>query len=133
MRLLNDNSEGKLPINVYVISPNDSPAHDVTVADALFADVVGCYVVADAGYDSDPHRRQLRSNNNIPVIPGRKNRKIPIEYDKTIYALRKRIEMFFGKLKDNKRLGMRFEKLDHTFLAFIALASLKIIINSTIR
>ena len=72
------------------------------------------------------------SNNNIPVIPGRKNRKIPIEYDKKIYALRKRIEMFFGKLKENKRLGMRFEKLDHTFLAFIALASLKIIINSII-
>ena len=78
------------------------------------------------------HRRQLRSNNNIPVIPGRKNRKIPIKYDKKIYALRKRIEMFFGKLKENKRLGMRFEKLDHTFLAFIALASLKIIINSII-
>ena len=98
----------------------------------LFADVVGFYVVEDAGYDSDPHRRQLSSHNNIPVIPGRKNRKIPIKYDKKIYALRKRIEMFFGKLKENKRLGMRFEKLDHTFLAFIALASLKIIINSII-
>ena len=35
--------------------------HDVTVADELFADVVGFYVVEDAGYDSDPHRRQLRS------------------------------------------------------------------------
>ena len=101
--------------------------YDVTVAAELFADVV-----EDGGYDSDPHRRQLRSNNNIPVIPGRKNRKIPIEYDKKMYALRKPIEMFFGKLKENKRLGMPFEKLDHTFLAFIALTSLNIIINSII-
>ncbi|MGH8324616.1 MAG: transposase, partial [Steroidobacteraceae bacterium] len=106
--------------------------HDVTIADTLFEDVVGCYVVEDMGYDSDPHRRELAANNNIPVIPGRKNRKIPIEYDKKIYKLRKRIEMFFGKIKENKRVTMRFEKLDETFLGFVALASLKIILNSII-
>jgi len=106
--------------------------HDVTVANDLFEDVVGCYVVEDAGYDSDPHRRELRANNNIPVIPGRKNRKIPVEYDKKIYKLRKRIEMFFGKIKENKRISMRFDKLDETFLSFIALASLKVILNAII-
>ena len=106
--------------------------HDVKVADDLFQDVVGCYVVEDAGYDSDPHRRELMANNNIPVIPGRKNRKIPIEYDKKVYKLRKRIEMFFGKIKENKRLSMRYDKLDEIFLGFIALASLKVILNSII-
>lgn len=106
--------------------------HDVTVANTLLEDIVGCYVVEDAGYDSDPHRQELRSNNNIPVIPGRKNRKIPIEYDKAIYKLRRHIEIFFGKLKENKRLGMRYEKLDETFLGFIALASLKIILRPLI-
>ncbi len=106
--------------------------HDVTVADSLFEDVVGCYVVEDAGYDSDPHRRELVANNNIPVIPGRKNRKIPIVYDKKIYKLRKRIEMFFGKIKENKRVAMRFEKLDETFLGFIALAALKVTLKSII-
>jgi putative transposase len=106
--------------------------HDVTVADDLFENVVGCYVVEDAGYDSDPHRRELMANNNIPVIPGRKNRKIPIEYDKKIYKLRKRIEMFFGKIKENKRVAMRFEKLDETFLGFVALAALKISLKTII-
>jgi transposase len=101
---------------------------DVTVAEQLFAGVFECYVVEDMGYDSDAHRDFLRSQNNIPVIPGRKNRKIKIEYDKAIYALRKRIEQFFGKLKENKRLCARFEKADHVFLAFIALASIKAII-----
>lgn len=106
--------------------------HDVTVADILLEGVVGCYVVEDTGYDSDPHRRELVANNNIPVIPGRKNRKIPIEYDKKLYKLRRRIEMFFGKIKENRRIAMRFEKLDETFLSFIALAFLKIILNSII-
>jgi transposase len=95
---------------------------DITVADALTADVVGCYVVEDLGYDCDRHRRELEANNNIPVIPGRKNRKVAVLYDKTVYGLRKRIEILFGKLKENCRLAVRYEKLDVTFLGFIAIA-----------
>src|SRR5471030_500014 len=101
---------------------------DITVAHSLFADVYGCYVAEDMGYDSDAHRDFLRSQNNIPVIPGRKNRKVKIKYDKTIYSLRKRIEQFFGKLKENRRLAVRYEKSDLVFLTFIALASIMILI-----
>ncbi len=97
---------------------------DITVADSITADIIGCHVVADMGYDSDPHRRMLEGNNNTPVIPGRKNRKVPIVYDKAIYKLRRRIEMFFGKIKENRTLAVRYEKRDTSFLAFIALATL---------
>jgi putative transposase len=99
---------------------------DITMANTLTAEIVGCYVVADMGYDSNDHRRELGANNNIPVIPGRKNRKAPIVYDKTIYRWRRRIEMFFGKLKENRRLAVRYEKTDLAFLGFIALAAIKI-------
>ena len=95
---------------------------DITVANDLTAEVVGCYVVEDMGYDSDAHRDFLRSNNNVPVIPGRKNRKVKIVYDKAIYKLRRHIEILFGKLKENRRLAVRYDKLDATFLAFIAIA-----------
>jgi transposase len=101
---------------------------DVTVADSLFSDVFGCHVVLDMGYDSDRFRDVLRSQNNTPVIPGRKNRKIKIEYDKEIYKLRKRIEQLFGKLKENKRLAMRYDKSDGVFLTFIALATIMTLI-----
>ena len=101
--------------------------HDVTVADELLEDVVSCYVVEDMGYDSDAHRAALQANNNVPVIPGRKNRKLPVPYDKALYKLRKNIEIFFGRIKENKRTAMRFDKLDETFLSFIALAALKIL------
>jgi transposase len=101
---------------------------DIAVAEALYSDVFGCYVVEDKGYDSDQHRLFLQSQNNIPVIPGRKNRKIKIVYDKKIYKLRRRIEQFFGKLKENKRLAVRYEKSDATFLAFIAIASIQSLI-----
>jgi len=83
-----------------------------------------CYVVEDMGYDCDRHRDRLRANNNVPVIPGRKNRKVKILYDKTVYKLRQRIERLFGKIKENRRLTVRYEKSDAAFLAFIALAIL---------
>ncbi len=98
---------------------------DITVAPELTAEIVGCHVAADAGYDSDPYRDILRGNNNIPVIPGRKNRTIPIIYDKKIYRLRGRIEKMFGTIKENRRLTVRYEKSDILFFAFIAFALIK--------
>jgi len=102
---------------------------DISVANELMADVVGCHVVEDMGYDSDAHRDFLRSQNNVPVIPGRKNRKVAIVYDKVVYALRQRIERYFGKLKENKRMATRYDKHDTAFLGFIALAAIKILLN----
>jgi transposase len=84
------------------------------------------------GYDSDAHRAFLRSQNNIPVIPGRKNRKVKIEYDKELYKSRGFIERFFGKLKENKRIAMRYDKSDNAFWAFIAMAAIKVILRPII-
>jgi transposase len=101
---------------------------DVTVAHSLFDNIYGCYVAEDMGYDSDAHRDFLRSQNNIPVIPGRKNRKVKIEYNKEVYSYRNLIERVFGKLKENRRLAVRYEKSDITFLSMIALAFISSII-----
>jgi len=63
----------------------------------------------------------------FPLFLPEKTEKIP--YDKALYKLRKRIEIFFGKLKENRRLAMRYEKLGITFLAFITWAAIKINFN----
>lgn len=101
---------------------------DITVAERLIADVFCWHVVLDRGDDADSFRDVLRSHNKTPVIPGRKNRQIKIADDKPIDKLRTRIEQFFGKIKENKRLAMRYEKSDTVFLAFIAAAIIKTII-----
>ncbi len=54
------------------------------------------------------HRQNLLSNNNIPVIPRRKNRKEVILYDKTKYKLRLLIKNFFAKLKGKQRIIYAF-------------------------
>ena len=99
---------------------------DISNADGLTAVVSGCYIIEDKGYDSNTHRVYLSSNNNIPVIPGRKNRIEIIEYDKEKFKLRRKIEQLFGMLKENRRLALRFEKCDLAFLGFIAVAAIKI-------
>ena len=68
---------------------------DISVADELLAGVFNYHILEDAGYDSDAHRAFLRGGNNVPVIPGRKNRKVEIVYDKTLYKLRNGIERYF--------------------------------------
>jgi transposase len=61
----------------------------------------------------------LPANNNIPVISGRKNRLKPVAYDHERYRKRSYIERIFGKIKENHRLAVRYEKSDLNFLAFI--------------
>ena len=100
--------------------------HDIAVAEELTSEIVGCYVLQDRAYDSNKNRSHLEACNNIAVIPGRKNRKTAIIYDEEKYKIRGTIERFFGKLKENRRLAMSFEKDDRSFLTFIALASTKI-------
>ena len=88
---------------------------DISVADFMMENVFGCYIIEDKGYDSNKHRTNLESNNNIPVIPGRKNRKLPITYGKSMYKIRRKIEILFGKIKENRRLAMALIKLTPLF------------------
>ncbi|UCM86297.1 MAG: transposase [Rickettsia endosymbiont of Culicoides impunctatus] len=98
----------------------------MAVVEELTADIVGCDVIQDRGYDSNKNRQNLESQNNITVIPGRKNRKTKIVYDREKYKLRGAIGIFFGKIKENQRLAVRYEKDDLSFLSFIALAAIKL-------
>jgi transposase len=93
--------------------------HDVNGAAELVEDIVGCDVIADRGYDSNEFRKELEGNNNTAVIPGRRNRNEEIVYDKEVYKKRGLIERICGKLKENRRLTVRYEKSDINFLGFI--------------
>jgi transposase len=70
----------------------------------------------------------LEGNNNEPVIPGRRNRKEEIVYDKETYKERGLIERISGKIKENRRLTVRYEKSDINFPGFILVAFLKILL-----
>jgi transposase len=92
------------------------------------------HAIMDKGYDSDRIREQLLAQDIVPVIPPKSNRREPIDrepidYDKDLYKLREKVERFFNKLKQFRRIATRYEKLSQTFLAFIHLVAAWIIIK----
>lgn len=98
---------------------------DITMAGPLMdaAGRVRC-LIADKGYDANALRRRLRTEGAQVVIPGRSNRKAPIDYDETRYKGRWRIEAAFCRLKDFRRVATRYDKLARNFLSAVALATL---------
>ncbi len=81
------------------------------------------YLLADKGYDADGLRRSLRQGGATPVIPGRRNRKRVLRYDKERYRDRHLIENAFCQLKDFRRVATRYDKLAVNFLSGVALAT----------
>ena len=84
------------------------------------------HLLADRGYDADWFRGALKDKGIEPCIPPKKNRKIQIEYDKTLYKQRHKVENMFGKLKDWRRVATRYDRCAHTFFSAICIAAIVI-------
>lgn len=80
-------------------------------------------LLADRGYDAGWFRRALIEKGITPCIPSKKNRKVQIPYDKTLYRQRHKIENMFGRLKDWRRIAMRYDRCAHTFFSAICIAA----------
>lgn len=62
-------------------------------------------MLADKGYDTDDIRGDLRARGAAPKIPTKRNRKVQHTVNRTLYAMRTKIERFFIRLKENRRVG----------------------------
>ena len=80
-------------------------------------------MIADKGYDSRRWRRALSQRNITPCIPGRRCHKQPVVYDTELYKSRNLIERLFGRLKDWRRIAMRYDRCAHTFFSAICIAA----------
>ena len=79
-------------------------------------------LLADRGYDATWFREELLSRGITPCIPPKRNRKDPTKYNKILYKQRHKIEIMFGRLKDWRRIAMRYDRCVHTFHSAICLA-----------
>ena len=83
-------------------------------------------LLADRGYDAAWFRGALQGKGITPCIPPKKNRKEAITYDKELYKQRHKIEIMFGRLKDWRRIAMRYDRCAHTFFSAICIAAVTI-------
>ena len=75
----------------------------------------------DKGYSDTKVRHTVRKKGCIPVVPPKKDNKKPWRYDKKLYKRRNEIERLFHHLKNFRRIATRYDKLDTSYRAFVAL------------
>ena len=78
-------------------------------------------VSADKAYDSEKVRRQIKDEGAVPVIPSRSTAIKKAYCPKRIYRQRHKIENYFCRIKDSRRIATRYDKLARNFLAAAAI------------
>jgi transposase len=110
-------SQGR-PLNLFVTAGQVS---DYIGARALLSSLPDVdWLLGDRGYDADWFREALKDKGIRACIPGRKQRKKTVKYDKRRYKRRNRIEIMFGRLKDWRRVATRYDRCPKVFLSAIA-------------
>jgi transposase len=109
-----------------VITPGQ--AHDVTAFPALMQEIERDpeQMLGDRGYDSEAVRNDIEERGGEAAIPSTANRKVQHVVDKALYTLRNRIERFFNRAKNSRRVATRYDKLMESFAAFVLLACIRI-------
>ena len=100
--------------------------NDIAFAHDLIEGIDADATIADKGYDADHLVEKLGAANSQVVIPPKRNRKVLRSYDIDLYKERNRIERFFNKLKQFRRVATRYDKLLKNFMGFVKLAAIAI-------
>jgi transposase len=102
---------------------------DVKQAETLLEGYSPEAVIADKAYDSDPLVETIETNGAEAVIPPKRNRKQPRDFDKYLYKVRNLVERFINRIKQYRRVATRYEKTARNFLAFTHVASIMILLQ----
>ena len=94
---------------------------DIREAPALIQGLAAQAVVGDKGYDADEFVGIIEAQGAQAVIPPRKHRTQPRDYDRHLYKDRNLVERFFNRIKQFRRIATRYEKLAQNFLSMIRL------------
>jgi len=110
-------------------------AHDGRQFESLYESLAPDNVLEaallDRGYDADRIRARLALDGITAVIPPLPARSTKPPFDRELYRGRNRIERFFNKLKQFRRLATRYDKLAKTFLAALHLVAAFLILKNS--
>ena len=87
------------------------------------------HVLADRAYGSKEIRSYSISQQAAYVILPRINAKKPWDIDWWLYKDRHLVECFFHKIKQFRRIPTRYDKLAASFLTFLYIASIAILLK----
>lgn len=113
----------------FLLSPgNDHDSiHAIKLLDKV--NLLDSHVLADRAYGTAEIRDYIEGRQATYVIPPKSNILNPWHCDWWRYKERHLVECFFQKIKWFRRVSSRYEKHDDSFLAFIYLASIAILVK----
>jgi transposase len=116
------------PISFMLGSGNE---HDSVRAIPLLKqiNIKGCNILGDKAYGVQVIRDYISSQKATYTIPPKSNFNEPWFVDWHTYKERHLVECFFQKLKWFRRVATRYDKLDDSFLAFVYIAAVMILLK----
>lgn len=102
--------------------------HESTQTSALLRHAPAGFgsLLADTGYDSDAFREGVMQQGGTATIPANPSRAQKPAFDKHLYTARHLIENLFCKLKHNRAVATRYDKLQRHYLASVHLACVRL-------
>lgn len=92
-------------------------------AELLAAVPTTANVLRDKGYDTDAVVASVEALGAQVVILSKKNRCVERQIDRNLYRARNKVERFFSRLKQFRRLATRYDKTASSFLGMLHFVS----------
>jgi len=113
----------------FSLSPGND--HDSTHAIELLSKVelTGSNVLGDRAYGTGEIRGYITDCQASYTIPPKSNTRNPWKCDWWLYKERHLVECFFLKIKWFRRVATRYDKRDDSYLAFVYLAAIALLLK----
>ena len=116
------------PLAFRLSSGNDHDSvHAVPLLDKV--SIEGSNILGDKAYGAQAIREYIVSHDATYTIPPKCDVKDPWPVDWYTYKERHLVECFFQKLKWFRRIFTRYDKLDASFLAFVYIGAIAILLK----
>ncbi len=97
---------------------------DARLAIPLLTGLPADHVIADKAYDAHAILDHIEASGARPIIPRRTCMPRKRAFDPSKYKLRNRVERTIGKLKQLRRIAIRYDRLPLNYLATLYLAAI---------
>ena len=113
----------------FLLSPGND--HDSKHAIPLLSQIriEGSNILGDKAYGAKAIRDYIDSQDAVYTIPPKSDANDPWPVDWHTYKERHLVECFFQRLKWFRRIFTRYDKLDASFLAFVYIAAIVILLK----
>ena len=110
----------------FLLSPGNDNDSTHAIELMRMTDLTGSNLLGDKAYGTKEILAYIKELGAIVVIPPKSNVKEPWEVDYYLYKERHLVECFFQKMKWFRRVAIRYDKLDKSFLTFVYMAAIMI-------